>query len=293
MSAVILGAPKLTRRVILAGEQLEIIARRGIGVDNIDIQAASEKGIVVTNVPDVLTPTVAEHAMLLMLGISRKIALADRAVRTGGWKEFDLVLNPELRGKTLGIIGLGSIGCRVSRIARDGFGMKIVTNRNPHLRMERARAVHAKVVSFDDLLKMSDYVLLAVPLSRESEGMIGERELSIMKTSAFLINMSRGKIIDEGALYRALRDKRIAGAGLDVLMKQPPYPDNPLLKLNDVLLTPHCAGLTIETSRELSFHCVKAIRALFSGRVPQKPVRILNPEVARRYVAKIRGTKRR
>ncbi len=289
---MILGAPRLTRSVILAGQKLEIIARRGIGVDNIDLRAASERGVVVTNIPGVLSPTTAEHAILLMLGISRKIAVADKSVRNGGWKEFDLVLNPELRGKTLGIIGLGSIGLEVARMARDGFAMKIVTNENPHLKNQKARIAHARTVTLEELLRISDYVLLAVPLTSETEGMIGEKELSLMKPSAFLINISRGKVISEEAMFRVLKDRRIAGAGLDVLAKQPPDPDNPILKLDNVLLTPHCAGLTIETSRELSFHCVDAIARLFGGRMPRKPVRVLNPEVARRYIAKSRATKR-
>jgi D-3-phosphoglycerate dehydrogenase len=285
VNAVILGAPKLTRRVIMAARKLEVIARRGIGVDNIDLQAATKKGVVVTNLPGVLSSTVAEHTLLLMLGISRKIQLADRAARAGRWTEFTLALHTELRRKTLGIIGLGSIGYEVARIARDGFGMEIVTNRNPHLKKERVRRAHAKVVSLDQLLRSADYVLLAVPLTRESDGMIGARELNLMKPSAFLVNIARGKLVDEEALTRALREGRIAGAALDVLMKQPPDLDNPLLSLDNVLLTPHCAGLTGETLRELSLQSVQAVTKLFKGEMPKSPVNVLNLEVAQAYLA--------
>ncbi len=283
VSAIILGAPRITRRVVEAADQLEVVARRGIGVDNIDVGAASEKGVVVTNCPDVLSQTVAEHALLLMLGVSRRIVVADRAVRTGGWKEFDLTLSPEISGKTLGIIGLGSIGSLLAEMVRP-FGMKILTNENPHLKAERVRKAGAVVVSMQELLGGSDYVVLALPLTAETRGMMGEKELAEMKRSAFLINISRGLIIDEPALYRALRDRTIAGAGLDVLATQPPDPQNPILMLENVLFTPHCSGLTVETSLRLSLAVVDGITKLFRGEMPTAPVRVLNPEIAREYL---------
>jgi D-3-phosphoglycerate dehydrogenase len=271
VNAIILGAPRITRRVLEAADHLEVIARRGIGVDNIDVAAASEKGVVVTNCPDVLSQTVAEHALLLMLGISRRIVVADRAVRTGGWKEFDLTLTPEMSGKTLGIIGMGSIGSLLAQMVKT-FAMKVLTNENPHLKPDRIRAAGATVVSLRELLAESDYVVLSLPLTTETKGMIGEKELAGMKRSAFLINISRGLIVDEPALYRALLDKKIAGAGLDVLATQPPEPENPILKLDNALFTPHCSGLTIETSLRLSNAVVDAITRLFRGEMPTAPV---------------------
>ncbi len=283
-NAVILGAPRLTRKVILAGRRLEVICRRGIGVDNIDVKAASERGVVVTNVPEVLTPTVVEHAIMLMLAVSRRVVRADLSVRTGKWEKFDWVLNPELRGKELGIVGLGSLGSALASVARSSFGMSILTNDNPHLKAENVKEAGAKAVPFEELLRNSDYLVLTVPLTEETRGMIGVRELRMMKRSSFLINVARGSLVDEVALYRALKDGTIAGAGLDVLVRQPPDPDNPLLKLENVVLTPHCAGLTIETSRKLSMLCVEAITKLFEGEMPSPPVKILNPDVAREYI---------
>lgn len=287
-NAVILGAPRLTRKVILAARKLEVICRRGIGVDNIDVKAASEQGVVVTNVPDILTPTVMEHAIMLMLAVSRKLVRADQSVRAGKWEKFDWVLNPELAGKTLGIVGLGSLGSALGNAARSSFGMRVLTNDNPHLKPDNVKEAGAKVVPFEELLRDSDYLVLTVPLTDETRGMIGERELRMMKRSSFLINVARGLLVDEVALYGALKDGTIAGAGLDVLERQPPEPDNPLLKLENVVLTPHCAGLTIETSRKLSLVCVEAITKLFKGEMPSPPVKVLNPDVARQYIAKSR-----
>ncbi len=285
VNAVVLGAPKLTRKVILSANNLEVIARRGIGVDNIDLPAASEKGVVVTNCPGVLSSTVAEHTILLMLGISRKITVADRSVRTGRGKEFTSVLYSELTGKTLGVIGFGSIAIEVARIAKCAFRMKVITNDNRHIKRERVGMAGAELVnSLEELLRTSDYLVLTVPLSAETEGLIGEEQLNMMKPSSFFINVSRGKIVDEDALCVALQEHKIAGAALDVLVKQPPDPDNPLLKLDNVLFTPHCAALTIDTQRELSFACVEAISKLFSRELPDKPVNILNPEIASRYL---------
>ena len=283
-----MGAPKITRRVVEAADHLEVIARRGIGVDNIDVGAASEKGVVVTNCPGVLSQTVAEHALLLMLGVSRRIAVADRAVRTGGWKEFDLTLTPEISGKTLGIIGMGSIGSLLAKIVKP-FAMRVLTNANAHLKPDRILEAGAEVVSLNELLAMSDYIILSLPLTPETKGMIGEKELALMKRSAFLINISRGLIIDEPALYRALHRKTIAGAGLDVLATQPPDPQNPLLGLDNVLFTPHCSGLTIETSLRLSLAVVDAITKLFRGEMPSAPVKVLNPDTARAYLPRVRA----
>jgi D-3-phosphoglycerate dehydrogenase len=290
VSAVILGSPKLTRGVISAGERLEVIQRRGIGVDNIDVAAASERGVVVTNVLDTLSSTVAEHTILLMLGISRKIVQADEAVRKGGWNDFDRILYPEISGKTLGILGFGSIGLAVARAAKNGFGMVIVTNDNPHLRRERVEKVGARVVSFDELLATADYLVVATPLTPETEGMIGERELRLMKPASYIINVARGRIINEDSLLRALSEKRIAGAALDVFKKQPPDPDDPLLALDNVLLTPHSAALTKENSRNLSMICVDALTKLFSGELPAAPVNLLNPSVAEQYVKRVRSS---
>jgi len=279
-NAVLLGAPRLTRRVLLAADSLELISRGGIGVDNIDIATASEKGVVVTNVLDTLSKTVAEHVFMFILGITRDIAVADRSVRTGKWKDFAKVGHHEIFGKTIGIVGLGGIGAAVADVARKGFEMKVLTHENSYLKPDRVKGAQATVVPLDDLLRQSDYVVLCVPLNAETEGMIGERELSLMKPSSYLINVARGKVVDQGALYRALSERRIAGAALDVLFKQPPEPHDPILQLENVLFTPHDAAITLETGKHTSVLIAQSILDIFHGRKPKYPVNVLNPQVA-------------
>ncbi len=292
VTAIFLGAPKLTRRVIQSADRLEVIARCGTGVDNIDIQTATEKGVVVTNLLSMLARTVAEHTILFMLAITREIVVADRSVRTGHWKDFARIGHPEIYGKTVGIVGLGSIGVEVAEMAGRAFGMRILTNENPHLKPERVSRAGARVVAMDDLLSTSDYVVLSVPLNKETEKMIGEKELGLMKKTAYLINVARGKIVDQEALYRALSERRIAGAALDVLVKQPPDPGDPLVGLDNVVFTPHCAAITNETGREASMLIVQAALGLLEGELPKYPVNVLNPNVAREFV-KGRGDKER
>lgn len=289
VNVVWLGAPKLTRRVILAADSLELISRGGIGVDNIDIATASERGVVVTNVLDTLSKTVAEHVFMFILGVTRDIAVADRSVRTGKWKDFAKISHHEIYGKTVGVVGFGGIGVAVADMAKKGFGMRVLTNQNSHLKPDRVARTGAEVVPLDQLMKDSDYVVLSVPLNAESEGMIGEKELSLMKPTSYLINVARGKVVNQHALYRALSEKRIAGAGLDVLAKQPPDPEDPLLKLDNVLFTPHDAAITIETGREASVLIAESILDIFHGRAPKYPVNVLNPPVLEAYLARGSG----
>jgi len=287
LNVVWLGAPKLTRRVILAADNLELISRGGIGVDNIDIPTASERGVVVTNVLDTLSKTVAEHTFLFILGITRDIVVGDRSVRTGRWKDFAKIPHHEIYGKTIGVIGFGGIGVAVANIGKNGFGMRVLTNQNPHLKPDRVAKTGTEVVSLDQLLRESDYVVLSVPLNKESEGMIGEREIALMKPTSYLVNVARGRVVDQAALYKALLDKRIAGAALDVLAKQPPDPEDPLLKLDNVIFTPHDAAITIETGREASLMIARSILDLFHGKMPEYPVNVLNPQVAEAYVKRV------
>jgi len=279
-NAILLGAPRLTRRVLMAADRLELISRGGIGVDNIDIPTATERGIVVTNVLDTLSKTVAEHVFMFILAITRDVAVADRSVRTGKWKDFARVGHHEIFGKTIGIVGLGGIGAAVADVARNGFEMTVLTHENSHLKPERVKAAHATVVPLDDLLRQSDYVVLCVPLNGETERMIGEREISLMGPGSYLINVARGKVVDQGALYRALAEKRIAGAALDVLVKQPPDPEDPILGLDNVIFTPHDAAITLETGRQSSILIAESILDIFHGRKPRYPVNLLNPQVA-------------
>jgi phosphoglycerate dehydrogenase-like enzyme len=291
-NAIILGAPRLTRRVILAADELEIIARGGIGVDNIDIPTATERGIVVTNVLDTLSKTVAEHAMMFMLGLTREVILADRAVRQGRWKDFAKISHHEIYGKTIGIVGLGSIGVAVAEMARKAFEMEVLTNSNLHLREGNVKTAGAKIVPLDDLLRDSDYVVLSVPLNKETEKLIGARELGLMKKSSYLINVARGKVVDQEALLSTLAEKRIAGAALDVLAKQPPDPDDPILLLDNVIFTPHDAAITLEAGRKAAIAIANSIIQLFRGDLPAYPINLINPETARSYVASVRSDRK-
>lgn len=227
------------------GPQLKIISNMAVGVDNIDVHEAVKRGITFANTPGVLSETVAEHTVALLLAVSRRIVEADRFVRAKkykGWK-IDLLLGQELQGKLLGIVGYGRIGSRVAEILKQGFGMKILYH-DDH-RNELAEKNNARHVSFEDLLKLSDVVSLHVPLLATTLHLVGEKELCMMKRTAYLINTSRGQVVDEKALAKALKNKIIAGAGIDVFEHEPKI-DASLLKAQNAVLTPHIASASHE-----------------------------------------------
>jgi D-3-phosphoglycerate dehydrogenase len=258
---VVRSATKVTREVIEAGKKLKVIARAGAGLDNIDTKAAEERGIKVLNAPEAPSLAVAELVIGLMLSHSRKIPQADASMKSGKW-EKKLFLGSELAGKTLGIIGTGRIGQAVAERAK-AFGMKllfydVVKNE------EFARRVGGEYVELSVLLRNSDFVTLHVPLLPQTEHLIGEKELSLMKPTAVLINTSRGKIIDENALIAALEAKKIAGACLDVYEKEPPV-DSPLLRLKNVVLTPHIGASTTEAQREAAVIIANKIKDVIAG----------------------------
>lgn len=250
------------------GPQLKIIANCAVGVDNIDIAAAKERGIMITNTPNVLTEAVAEHAVALTLGIARRIAEADVFTRQGKYKgwEIDLFLGTELRGKTLGIIGHGRIGCRTAEILQRGFDMNVVYTdavRN-EAQEEKCRIIFMPLL---DLLKTSDVVSIHVPLLPTTRHLIGEKEFQIMKQTSYFINTSRGPIMDEKALVKALEEKRIKGAALDVFEEEPRLASG-LTKLSNVLLTPHIASATKEARGNMAAMAVNNIIAALSGATP-------------------------
>ncbi len=243
---VVRSATKVTGDVIAAGKKLKIIARAGIGLDTIDVKAAEARKINVVNAPGASTIAVAELALGLILSFARHIPRADAGMKQGKWEKKEL-MGVELRGKTLGIVGTGKIGQSVGHRAK-AFQMKIllydvVQNR------EFAGQVGGKYVDKDTLLRESDYVTLHVPFLPETKHMVGKRELEMMKPTAVLINTSRGKVIDEKALIEALEQKKIAGACLDVYELEP-LQDSPLLRLPNVVLTPHIGASTAEAQRD-------------------------------------------
>jgi glyoxylate reductase len=254
------------RRVIDAGRDLKVIANIAVGYNNIDVPAARERGIIVTNTPDVLTEASADFTWALILGITRRVSEGERLVRRGEWKGWalDFMLGTELRGKQLGVVGYGRIGSAVAARA-EAFGMRVV-------RAARGRDANAEnAMPLDRLLATSDIVTLHVPLTPETKHLIDQPALARMKRSAYLINTSRGPVVDEEALAWALRERMISGAALDVYEREPEiHPD--LLKLENVLLAPHLASATVETRTAMAHLAVRNVLAVLDGAAPQTPV---------------------
>lgn len=255
-----------------AGKNLKVVANYAVGVDNIDRAAAAARGVVVTNTPDVLTRATAELAWALLLGAARRVAEGDRLTREGGFRGWAplLHLGVGVSGKTLGIVGAGRIGAAVARIGA-GFGMTVLYHaRSAHPEIEReARAVR---VDLPRLLAESDFVSLHVPLTAETRHLIGEKELSSMKPTAVLVNTARGPVVDEEALVRALKQKKIFAAGLDVFEREPQLAAG-LAELPNVLLAPHAGSATFETRAEMSVLAAKNVLAVLEGRPALTPVR--------------------
>jgi len=255
---------------------LKVVSNHAVGFDNVDVDAATRRGIYVTNTPDVLTETTADAAWALILAVARRITEAERFLRDGKWKSWSptLMVGTDVYGKTLGILGLGRIGGAVARRAK-GFNMKVLYNdisRNERLEKE----LDIKFVDMDQLLKESDFISLHVPLMPSTRHLINEKAISKMKKSAILVNTSRGPVVDEQALYEALKEKKIAGAGLDVFEKEPVELGNPLLKLDNVVLLPHIASATIETRIAMADLAVENLIAVLQGRMP---LSLVNREV--------------
>jgi len=264
--AVIVGGTQIDEEFLDDAPKLKVVARFGVGYDNVDVEACTKRGIYVTHTPGVLSNAVAELTMGLMLCLSRRLLEADRYVRTEWAKSHYFPLAIDLEGKVLGIIGLGRIGYAVARRAK-AFEMRIVYY--DLIRKEDVeRELEIRFMELDDLLKISDFVTVHVPLTSSTERLIGERELKLMKKDAYLINTSRGRVIDENALYRALKEGWIAGAGLDVFVREPLPSDSPLLELKNVVLTPHIGSATIETRRKMAQMDVENVRKVLQGESP-------------------------
>ena len=265
------------KRVIEAGKCLKIIARHGVGYDCIDIEAATKHKILVTIALEEGPHPIAEHVIGFMIALSRKFNLATASIKEGKW-EVHKMMGMELHGKTLGIIGLGRIGLTVAKMAK-AFQMKIIAY-DPYIPKEKATATDTEVslVDLHTLLRESDYITIHTPLTRKTEGLIGEKEFNVMKNGVFIINAARGKIIDESALYNALIKGKVAGAGIDVFAKEPPAGNNPLLKLDNVILTPHVAGITRESAKRLSLSVAEDIINVLKSGLPRLE-KIVNPSI--------------
>ena len=259
-----------------AAPRLRIVANHGVGVDQIDIPHATALGIPVTNTPGGNTVSVAEQAIALMLALAKQIVPAHAAARAGDFDVRYRLPFAEVSGKVLGIVGFGDIGRATARMAHHGFGMRVLVH-SPSAPREPVEALgYSKVDSLDALLHAADVVSLHLPLRDSTRNLIGRRELALMKPSAMLINTGRGPTLDEDALVEALREKRIAGAGLDVFSREPLPADHPLLGLDTVALSPHTASSTEECLVRMALMVAESVIDALSGR---RPLHLVNPEV--------------
>ncbi len=268
---------KIDARVIEAGERLKVISNYAVGYDNIDVEAATKRGIYVTNTPGVLTETTADLAWAILMAIARRVVEADKYVRAGRWIHAwgpKMMLGSDVHGKTLGIVGLGRIGSAVARRAK-GFNMRVI-----YYDVVRREDLEGKMgleyKPLEELLREADYITLHVPLTKDTYHLIGERELNMMKPTAYLINTSRGAVVDQRALYRALKERRIAGAALDVFEKEPIDQDDPLLELDNVVLTPHIGSASVETRKKMAMMATENLVSVLRG---VEPPNLVNPEV--------------
>lgn len=272
---IVVGA-RVTEAVLSRVSKLRVVSNAAVGYDNIDVAACTRRGIVVTNTPGVLTDTTADLALTLLLAVARRAVEGDRLVRDGRWQcwEWGLLWGADIHHKTLGLYGFGRIGQAVARRGR-GFSMRILYHARHRVAEGVERELEAQYVDRETLLRESDFLSLHVPLGPETLHLIGARELSLMKPSAFLINTARGQVVDEEALVRALASKTIAGAGLDVFEKEPQVHAR-LLKMTNVVLLPHVGSASAETRFKMAMLAAENLLAVLDGR---RPPNLINPEV--------------
>jgi D-3-phosphoglycerate dehydrogenase len=267
--AVVLNLPaKITKRVLENTPRLKVIGRHGIGLDIIDMKEAKRRGIPVVFAPLASVESVAEHTIGFMVALAKRIARADKELRKRGWKARYDNVGTELWGKTLGIIGLGKIGSEVAIKAKHAFNMKILAY-DPYCTDEKAAELGVQLVDLDTLLRESNVVSIHAPLTKQTYNMIGKEQLAKMKKTAFLINTARGGIVNEAALFEALTKQVIAGAAVDVYGKEPVSPENPLLTLENIIVTPHTASLTHESIRRISVTVAEDVVRVLKGEKPR------------------------
>ncbi|MBE3039174.1 MAG: phosphoglycerate dehydrogenase [Chloroflexi bacterium] len=270
VDAALVGNDAVTERVIAAAPCLKVVSKHGVGVDNVDVPAATRAGVIVTNTPGANQVAVAEMAVALIMALTRKLAYHDTVVKSGGWSR---IIGTELEGKTVGLVGLGRIGKEVV-LRLKGFRVKFLAY---DVYQDNAFAAEhgVRFVALDELLAESDVVTLHAVLTADTQRFMGEKELARMKPGAYLVNTARGGLVDEQALYRALAENRLAGAGLDVFAEEPPT-NSPLLQLGDkVLLTPHLGAQTTETVLRMGKMAAENIVRVLRG---ERPVGLVNPD---------------
>lgn len=261
---------QVTNKIIEAGKKLMIIGRAGVGIDNIDVEAATQRGIVVVNAPTGNTISAAEHTIALMMALARQIPLANASLKSGKW-ERSKFMGIEVRGKTLGVIGLGNIGSEVARRAR-GMEMKVL-GFDPFVSADRAAQLEVKVATLEQIYKEADFITVHIPLNAQTKGLIGEKEFALMKPTTRLINCARGGIIEEALLARMVAEKKIAGAAIDVFSKEP-MTDSPLFKVDNIIVTPHLGASTEEAQVTAARDVAEQIVDVFAGKPARYAVNI-------------------
>jgi D-3-phosphoglycerate dehydrogenase len=272
----------LSAGTIAAAPRLRVIGRHGVGVDNIDVAAATARRIPVVFVPGTNAASVAEHTIGMMLALCKRLLTLDQAVRRGQWQARDTTVGVELAGKTLGVIGLGAIGREVATRCRAALGMRVM-GYDPYAPADLPVDVE-RVTALEPLLREADVVTFHVPLTPETRGMLGPHELSLLKPTALVLNISRGGVIDEAATADALRAGRIAGAAVDVFSPEPPPRTHPLLAAPNTILSPHAAAHTEEALKRMAVALAEGVLAVLRG---EQPRHVANPEV---YAQRLRAT---
>ena len=265
----------VTREFLARCPNLLAVSTHGSGYDTVDLDACTEAGVIAVNQAGGNKQAVAEHALGMMLCLASRLHEADKVVRRGGFTTREDLLGRDIRGKTVGIVGLGHIGTQVARLCGTLFEMRVLAY-DPYLSEAEFRERGAEPVGLHDLMQQADFVTIHCPRTAETTGMIGRAEIDLMRTGTYFISTARGGIHDEAALVDALADSRLAGAGLDVWDTEPPPVDHPLLQFETVIATPHTAGVTHESRRTVAMGTIDQLAAIYSGK---RPPRLLNPTV--------------
>jgi len=275
--AFVTGTERITAELLDACPGLRAVCTMSVGYNHIDLAACTARGVLVTNTPDVLTETTADFGFALLMATARRMSEGERLLRDGGWKSWswDFLAGSDVHGTTLGILGMGRIGQAIARRGRFGFGMNVVYHNRSRLPAEVEAELGARYLAKDELLRQADHLVLVLPYSAEVHHCIAAAEIALMKPTATLVNIARGGIVDEDALAAALRDKRIAAAGLDVFEGEPKV-DPALLTLPNVVLTPHIASATMPTRHAMAALAADNLVAALTGATPPTP---LNPQV--------------
>ena len=270
------GSDRIDAEVLAACPKLKICANMAVGYNNFDIDAMSAAGVLATNAPDVLTETTADFGFALMMATARRVTESEHYLRAGKWTKwsYDMFAGSDIHGATLGILGMGRIGQGIAKRGAHGFGMKVIYHNRSRLEAVLEAECKASYVSKEELLRTADHLVLVLPYSAESHHTIGAAELAVMKPTATLVNIARGGIVDDAALAAALRDKRIAAAGLDVFEGEPKvHPD--LLTVPNVVLTPHIASASLPTRMAMARLAADNLIAFFQGKDPLTPLNVV------------------